>query len=287
MRTMIIGVTFLLVTLGAYLIVADRLKLASHKVKKVSRTFSEYKDKSNGLDVIIESLAGKLAAYLPMDNYKRKKLAADLRSLNINITPELYQAIAIVKSGLLLLLAVILLFFLPVLSFGLIGFAIILYFKNDSDLKEKLQKKREEIQNELPRFACTINQELKSSRDVLAILSNYKKNAGDSMRNELDITVADMRSGNYEAALLRFEGRISIAALSDITRGLIGVLRGDNNTGYFEMLSHDLDILEVQRLENIAMRQPGKIKKYLLMLLICTLVMYLTILFVYAYIMVK
>jgi Flp pilus assembly protein TadB len=287
MLTIIIGTTFVMVSLGIYLIVVDRMKITGHKIKKVAKTFHGYNKKSSELDNFIEALAGKIAAYIPMDDYKRKKLAAELMSLNIPISPELYQAVAIVKSGLLIALAIVFLFFLPILSFGLIGFAVILYFKNDSDLKEKMQKKREEIQNELPRFACTINQELKSSHDVLAMLSNYKKNAGESMKKELDITVADMRSGNYEAALLRFEGRISIAALSDIVRGLIGVLRGDNNTGYFEMLSHDLDILEVQRLENIAMKQPGKIKKYLLMLLICTLVMYLTILIVYAYIMVK
>ena len=119
----------------------------------------------------------------------------------------------------------------------------------------------------------------------MTILSSYKKNAGKSLRDELEITVADMRSGNYEAALLRFEGRSSIASLSDIVRGLIGVLRGDNNVAYFEMLSHDLDVLEVQRLENLAMRQPGKIKKYLFLLLVCLLFMYLTILGVYAYTM--
>ena len=37
---------------------------------------------------------------------------------------------------------------------------------------------------------------------------------------------ADMRSSSYEAALIRFEARMGSAIISDIVRGLIGILRG-------------------------------------------------------------
>ena len=73
----------------------------------------------------------------------------------------------------------------------------------------------------------TIEQELKNSRDVLSIVENYKKNAGEEFSNELEILAADMRSSSYEAALTRFEARINSPMLSDVVRGLIGVLRGD------------------------------------------------------------
>ena len=58
-----------------------------------------------------------------------------------------------------------------------------------------------------------------------------------------------MRSGSYEAALTRFEARFNSPLLSDIVRGLIGVLRGDNGVHYFQMLSHDMKQLELQRLK--------------------------------------
>ena len=68
---------------------------------------------------------------------------------------------------------------------------------------------------------------VKHNRDVLYILDSYRDNAGEDMKQELAITAADMRSGNYEAALTRLESRVGSSMLSDVTRGLIGVLRGD------------------------------------------------------------
>lgn len=284
---LIMFTTFILVALGVYNIIADRMMIASIDVNKAAQVFNQNDNKSHNLDAHIATLAGSLARYIRIDPYKRRRMETDLKSLNIMVTPEVYKATALVKSGLILLGVIPSLILVPILSIGFIAAAVILYFKSDSDIEEQLRKKKEEIEFELPRFACTLKQELTSSRDVLTILENYKKNAGESLKRELEITIADMRSGNYEAALLRFESRISLSALSDIIRGLIGVLRGDNNINYFEMLSHDLDVLEVQRLENIAMKQPGKIKKYLFLLLASTLIMYITILVVYAYIMVK
>ena len=35
------------------------------------------------------------------------------------------------------------------------------------------------------------------------------------MRDELGITIADMKSGNYESALTRFESRINSSMVSD------------------------------------------------------------------------
>jgi Flp pilus assembly protein TadB len=287
MLLFIYAITFVFTTVGLYTIVSDQLELASNKAVKVALAFNKKSDKDKDKDVILTTISANLAKLIRMDPYKRKKFEADLKSLNISMSPEVYKALAIVKSGSILIGVIPCLMFIPILSFAFIGAAFITYFKSDSDIKEQLRKMKEDIEFELPRFASTLKQELSSSRDVLTILENYKKNAGGSLQRELDITVADMRSGNYEAALLRFEGRVSISALSDIIRGLIGVLRGDNNVTYFEMLSHDLDVLEIQRLENIAQKQPGKIKKYLFLLLMCTLVMYVTILGVYAFIMVQ
>ena len=41
----------------------------------------------------------------------------------------------------------------------------------------------------------------------LSMLETYQKNAGPALRNELAITTADMRTGNYEAALTRLEAK--------------------------------------------------------------------------------
>ena len=74
------------------------------------------------------------------------------------------------------------------------------------------------------------------------------------------------------------EARIGSSMLSDVVRGLISVKRGDNGAMYFEMLNHDFKQVELQKLKLIAMKQPGKVKKYSFLMLGCFLLMYLGIL---------
>jgi flagellar protein FlaJ len=88
---------------------------------------------------------------------------------------------------------------------------------------------------------------------------------------------ADMRSSSYEAALTRFEARLNSPMLSDVVRGLIGVLRGDDSTVYFQMLAHDFKQLELQRLKSEAQKIPPKIRVFSFLMLMCFLFTYLAI----------
>ena len=65
--------------------------------------------------------------------------------------------------------------------------------------------------------------------------------------------------------------------LSDITRGLISVLRGDDGAMYFQMLSHDMKQLELQRLKAKAMKIPPKIRVFSLLMLMCFVITYIVI----------
>lgn len=149
------------------------------------------------------------------------------------------------------------------------------FFSESGKAEKMVKKRREEIEFELPRFVATITQELMASRDILSMLETYQKNAGPALRNELAITTADMRTGNYEAALTRLEARVSSAMLSDVVRGLIGCIRGDDGVTFFRMLSHDMKQLEVQRLKRLAMERPPKIRRYSFLLLACMLLIYM------------
>lgn len=276
-------VTFLCITYGIYKLAVFKLKLPSHQVNKAVKEYSRQARKEQEQNEMVQELAEKLVPYIRMNEYKRSSLENDLKTMNMEMSPEMFRATSIVRALLVLSLIIPCLLIFPIASVAVVFLAVITLYKDENSLKAKLTKKKEEIEYELPRFACTIKQELGATRDVLAVLDNYKKNAGDAMKRELEITTADMRSGNYESALLRLEGRIASPMLSDIIRGLLGTLRGDNNQAYFEMLSHDLDELEVQRLKAIAAKQPDKIKKYSFMLLVCCISMYLVILGIYAY----
>jgi hypothetical protein len=269
----------LLFSAGSYFILADLLKLPTLAATKAVLTVARRDKKQTlNLETIVFSLSSKLAGDIKIDPYKRRKLEAALKSAGIKLTPETYVARAWIKSGLAALLIFPLLPIFPILAPVVLFLAIAIYFKESRAADEAVRQKREKIEYELPRFAATVSQELKASRDVLSILKVYQKSAEESFRQELEITIADMKSGNEETALTRLEARIGSTMLSDVVRGLISVKRGDNGTVYFEMLAHDFKLLELQRLKLIAMKQPGKVRKYSFFMLGCLIMMYLGVL---------
>lgn len=58
--------------------------------------------------------------------------------------------------------------------------------------------------------------------------------------------------------MTRFEARFNSPLLSDIVRGLIGVLRGDNGINYFQMLSHDMKQLEASATQGEGHEDPAQ-----------------------------
>jgi Flp pilus assembly protein TadB len=268
-------------SLGMYLILKDLFKLPSGRtIKAVHVIDKRERKKSKNLEVLINEWAIRLSKIVRLKDYSKRKLTATLKSANIKLSPETFVARAWLKAGMILLFIIPVLLIIPMVFPVVLFLAVAVYFKEIQSADKVVRKRREEIEFELPRFVSTLSQELKANRNVLNILETYKQNAGMSFKNELEITVADMKSGSYESALTRTEARINSPSLSETIRGLIGVLRGDDGVVYFQMLSHDLKQLELQRLKTIAMKRPAKIRKYSFAMLFCFLMMYLSVMFV-------
>jgi Flp pilus assembly protein TadB len=266
------------VAVGLFFILADALKLPKLATEKalLSAGASD-KKKLKSLDALLLKWALKLSKLIRLDEYKRRRLERTLTAAGMDMTPEVFTAYAALKPALLLVGVIPCLGVLPLLAPVLVILAILIYFKESRRPEEKLAKRRNAIEDELPRFVATITQELSASRDVLTILDNYKRHAGTEFAAELDVCTADMRSSSYEAALTRFEARIASPMLSDIVRGLIGVLRGDDGRVYFQMLSHDLKQLELQRLKAKAMKIPPKIRRFSFVILACFMLTYIVV----------
>lgn len=267
-----------LLAAGLFFILADILRLPTLATQKAMLAAGrQTRGKPKTTDALLQNTAVKLAKYIRMDEYKRGRMARVLAAAGLSETPELFTARAIVKAGAVGLGVIPALVILPLLAPFLVFLAVIVYFKEIRRADEALEERRGRIEQELPRFVATVTQELKASRDVLSMIENYKKNAGVDFAAELDILTADMRSSSYEAALTRFEARFNSPMLSDVTRGLIGVLRGDDGTVYFQMLSHDMKQLELQRLKAKAMKIPPKIRVFSFVILLCFLLTYMAI----------
>ncbi|MCX7748237.1 MAG: secretion protein F [Clostridia bacterium] len=263
---------------GVYMVTADYLSLPTFKASlTVFNVSRQQRQKRYSFDAYVLELSSKLSRFIRIDEYRKRKLSVTLKSAGIYLSPETYIARAWVKAGLVFLGIIPALIIFPVLSFIMLFLSILIYFKERRSADEIMKKKRNEIESELSRFVMTLEQEFKASRDVLKILEAYKKNSSPALRNELEITIADMKSGSYEAALSRFEARVGSAMLSDVVRGLLSVLNGDDGKVYFQMLVHDFKQIELQKLKLIAMKRPSKMRRYSFFMLGCFVLIYITV----------
>lgn len=259
---------------GLFMVFANALKIPSLKTSKAVMTAGRDDKKiSKTIDALLVETAGRLGKIFRMDKYKRNRLEKTLRSAGIKMTPEAFTVYAMLKAFGICLLAVPCSFLFPLIIPLIVILAVAVYFKEIGKADEAMREKRGAIEKELPRFVATVEQELKTSRDILSIMENYKKHAGVHFSYELDVTCADMRSSSYEAALTRFEARIGSSQLSDVVRGLVSVIRGDDSAVYFKMLAHDFKLIELQRLKAEAQKIPPKIRVFsfgMLMLFLLT-----------------
>lgn len=230
------------------------------------------------LDVYITRIAKWIAPYLRIDRLKRNKLQNVLNIAGLELSPEVYTARAWVTAGGVCLCAIPMAFIMPLLVLVMIGLAVALWFSTYYAAFDYVKKRRNLIEAEIPRFALTVGQSLENDRDVLKILTSYRRVAGKDFGAELDQTIADMKTGNYEHALIHFETRIGSPMLSDVIRGLIGVLRGDDQRMYFKMICFDMRQIEQSNLKKEAAKRPKKIQRYSMMMLICIMIIYLVVL---------
>lgn len=276
MFQIIIGILF---GAGLFFIAADSLKIPSAKsVKAMRRMVKRQSKKPSKLEGFIQGLSGWLAERLKLNEYKRMQLIADLQTAGMTITPEQYIANAIVKAGICGLLAVPAFFLFPLLCPIILAVASLIYFRETRTIQERIRAKREAIEFELPHLVFTISQTIPHNRDILSLLENYQPNAGKEFREELAITVADMRSSNHEAALTRLESRVGSTMLSDVTRGFISVLRGDDTQAYWAALSIKFADIQRQALKRQAVKVPSKVRRLSMLLLVCFIATYMVVL---------
>ena len=271
----------ILVGIGLYLIAADLLKIPFIKTSKAIVNLSKrQKKKITSLELWLQNLSSWMAGKIHINKYKKLQLQSDLKTAGISLSPEQYTANALLKAGICGIFAVPAFVVFPLLSPVLILIAIGLYFKESKGIQDKIRRKRTAIEYELPRLVFTIDKTLTHNRDILSILDSYRKNAGPELKDELNITVADMRSGNYESALTRLEARVGSSMLSDVVRGLISVLRGDNTAMYWASLSVKFADVQRQILKQQAIKVPSKIKRLSMVLLFCFILVYMVVIVV-------
>lgn len=272
----IVGV---LLGLSMFWILCDLGKVPTRKASRTMRGIQKQLKMGDGrINSSLEDVATWIAKHIRLSELKKARLQADLTTARMDISPEMWVANSIVKSAVI---AIILLPTAFIWRPGVIT-SLFLAVLNYQELKRQLQKKvtqhREALEYELPRLVFTIEKTLRHSRNIVQMLESYQQIASPDLRHELDITLADMKSGSLETAITRLEMRVGSAMMSDVCRGLLSVLRGDDTASYWITLAVKFSDHQRNLLKTRADRIPVKVRRLSLVLVFCYLVMWLGVL---------
>ena len=280
MTTLFILLASILLGVGVYNLSCAFVDVPTAKTSRMMMIAKKQAGAGNEklFDVYLTKVAEKLSPILKLDPIKKSKLSLALSIAGIPLTPEAYTMKAILTALLTALAGLFLLLFMPMIGFLVMGLSVMMWFSTYHQAFDIVKKRKKLIEAELPRFAVSIQQGLSTDRDVLKFLVSYRRIAGPHLGQELDTTIADMKTGNYENALLHLQNRVGSTMLSDIVRGLIGTLRGDDQQMYFKMLVFDMRQIEQNNLKKEAAKRPKQMQKYSMMMLFCILLIYVVVL---------
>jgi D-mannonate dehydratase len=276
MNTYLVLVSFfLLLSVGLYLLLCDCVKMPSLAATRAALHITQ-RDKKNGQwqDTLVLQMSTQVSKLIHLSDYRKRKMSTTLKNAGISLTPEIYYSKAFVRAFLKLCLSIIPSLLFPFMFPLFFIWAASTLLEDLNEAEKTIKKRREEIERELPRFVATVAQEMSASRDVLSMLEGYKSSARGAFRDELETTIADMKSLSSEKALTRLEARIDSTMLSQVVRGLQLAVHGDDSVVHFAMLSNDFKQLEIQRLKREALKRPGKVKVFSFLLLGCFILMY-------------
>lgn len=258
-----------LIGLALFLILEDIYKVPYNGTfKAIIGLERQINDGDSKVNSYLEDVAIWLSKVIKINEYKHIQMESDLRTARLDITPEMFTANCIVKAGLYIVVG------LPVLAinvpFALILFAIglVVYYNEKKSLPGRIKAKREAIEYELSNFVFTIEKTLRHSRDITEMINSYLEIAGPELKHELTITMADIRSGNVETAISRMERRVGSPMMSDVCRGLISILRGDDTTVYWQSLELKLEDFQREALKAEANKIPKKVNRLSMIILI-------------------
>ncbi len=263
---------------ACYFIMADVLHIPYIRTSKAVNNLAKLqRERTSSIDIWLGNLAAFIAKYIPMNEFKKQELASDLRTAQMDMTPEMFTANAIVKALLVGVFAIPVFFFLPVMSPVILVLAFILYKMNVRSVSLRIRAKRAKIENDLPRLVSTIEKKLSYNRSILDILKDFTKSAGPELKHELEITIADIHSGNEESAITRLEARVGSPMMSDVCRGFVTLIHGDSAASYWSGLAMKFSDIQRQRLKIEAEKIPKKVKRLSMCLLGCFMLIYVVV----------
>lgn len=278
LRVVLNSIGAFILAAGLYLFLADVFKLPTIKSSQaINNVVKRQKETTSVLDVWLGNAALWLSKKIKMNEFKRQELETDLRTAQMDITPEMFKANAIVKSGMFVVISLPFYLIMPILGGIITLAAVLMYFINVRSISGRIKAHRRKIENDLPRLVATIEKKLTHERGIVGIIESFIPSAGPELARELEITTADIRSGNEEAAVTRLEARVGSPMMSDVCRGFITMIHGDTAEVYWQSIGQKFADIQRNRLRAEANKIPGKVRKLSMLILFCFMLVFIVV----------
>ncbi len=275
----------ILLVCGAWLILSAKLfhdkSFYGHKTLSQLKKWQQ-KDRDVWDYPVMQKLVAFVSQYVFMDKASAETLSKKLSRAGLDVTPQRFMARKYIVAALsvsVILLCALLEFWLGILLVAL--FAVLLLMKQSESLSSKLKKKDEAIALEMPRFVRTICRNLRSNRDIYAVLQSYRKVAGPVLGKELDILLTHMRAGGVSTALQQFQTRLGTEEAFRLCSTLQEIDRGIDQTATLDYLADDMARQAKLKVQKMLSARPAKMRRtYLPAVGICVvMILYVLIVF--------
>ncbi len=271
----------LILSYGLFTLARCFITFPSIKTDKIVKDIAGKKSKSVTLDGSILAPIIKFAAlFIRIDEYKRNKMVRTLARADILMTPEEYQAKAIVISALIIC-ASLLAIPLGIPMFSLFGvlLGVVMYFKYMHQADDKIRELNMGIINELPRFVRTYNSASKTDRRLRSCVEKYVEIAGP-LKYDLNVLLAELRTNVDETeALTHLAERVNISYLTDFIGGVIAANAGEDQSTFFAITEQTMNMLAKENLKKEVAKRPSKIKRATIVLTVMLIAVYLYAIF--------
>lgn len=256
--------------------------LGNKKISKMSKQKKHNSFNFWNVSMVRDILKG-LEEIVYLDEVSFLDLEYKLKKADIMQTPRQWQAkqYLIIFGGLLCSgLFVVIHFWFGVLLAVLITIYCIM--RQREKIAEKIKAKDLDIAQEMPRFVRTIARHILSDRDLFRVLESYRKVAGDGLGAELDILLAEMRTGNTQLALSHFQRRIGTAEAFHLCSALQNMMMGTDQTATLEYLANRMSTQVKENLKKEISVRPAKMRStfYPAVVICIMILMYVMVVYV-------
>ena len=210
----------------------------------------------------LKQLLAVAARLIFLDEAVALRLGKSLAKAGLDITPREYIAkrYLVIVSGISMMALCFFLSFYFGIFIVLLGTVFVL-MKQRETLNAKIKKKERAISQEMPRFVRTICRSLKSDRDLCNVIDAYRKAAGPELGGELNILMAEMKSGNVQSSLVHFENRLGTPEVTRLCGALRDMSMGIDQTATLSYMADDMARQAKENVKRELSLRPGKMRR--------------------------